>query len=308
MIECVLFGTGGMMPMPYRFLVSLAVRIEGQALLFDCGEGTQIPIKMSRIGIKPIQNIFISHMHADHVTGLPGLLMMLNQAAPDGTVRIYGPRGIDAYVRAQETTLRFERDYPLEIIELDEEKGVAMDSKNFEVVYHVLRHRIRCLGYSVVEKPRPGRFKIGAAKELGIPEGPAWGKLQRGENVELPDGSVVGPKDVLGPSRPGRKITYITDTIPCPGVYYLADGADLLFIEGMFEHELADEAKEKWHQTAVQAAKQAKKSGAARAVLIHYSPRYRNDEISRLVTQARTVYDVVEGGRDGARYELKVKD
>ncbi len=308
MIECVLLGTGGMMPMPYRFLVSLAVRIEGQALLFDCGEGTQVPIKMSKIGIKPIQNIFISHIHADHVTGLPGLLMMLNQAEPEGTVRVYGPRGIAAYVQAQEDTLHFERDYPLEVIELVEDRGVAMDHEKFQVVYHVLRHRTRCLGYAVAEKPRPGRFKIGAAKELGVPEGPAWGKLQRGESVELPDGRTIAPKDVLGPERPGRKIAYVTDTVPCPGVYKLADGADLLFIEGMFEHELADEAKQKGHQTAVQAAKQAKKSGAARVVLIHYSPRYRNDELEGLVRQARGAYEAVEAGRDGARYELKVKD
>lgn len=307
MIECVLLGSGGMMPMPHRFLVSLAVRIEGLNLLFDCGEGTQIPIKIAKIGIKPIRHIFITHLHADHVTGLPGLLMMINQAEPDGVVRVYGPRGIRAYVRAQERTLAFEHTYPLKVTELGEDSGTALDHDRFRVVYRVLKHRTRCLGYAVVEKPRPGRFRVERARELGVPEGPDWGRLQGGEEVVPASGKVVTPEMVLGPPREGRKIVYITDTLPCPGVVELARDADLLFIEGMFEHELVEEARIKGHQTVVQAAQQAKEAGAKRAVLIHYSPRYRNEDLKRLLRQGAAVFPALEAGRDQARYTLPVK-
>jgi len=308
MIECVLLGSGGMMPMPSRFLVSLAVRIEGQTLLFDCGEGTQIPIKISKIGIKPIRNIFISHLHADHVTGLPGLLMMLNQAEPEGTVRVFGPRGIAAYVRAQRRTLAFEMDFPLEVVELLEADGVALSEERFEVTYRRLRHRARCLGYAVVERPRAGRFSVEKAEKLGVPEGPGWGTLQRGEELELDDGRVIRPDMILGPARPGRKVVFITDTQPCRAVVELARDADLLFIEGMFDHGLCEDANEKGHQTAVQAARQAKRAGAKRAVLIHFSPRYSDEDLSMLVREARLEFPHVEAGADLSRYELPVKN
>jgi ribonuclease Z len=307
MIECVLLGSGGMMPMPYRFLVSLAVRIGGQTLLFDCGEGTQIPLKMTKIGIKPIGRIFISHLHADHVTGLPGLLMMLNQAEPDSTVTVYGPHGIAAYIRAQERTLAFERNYPIEVIELTEIAGVAHDEEKFQVVYRRLRHRTRCLGYALVEKPRPGRFSVETANALGVPEGPDWGRLQHGESVTAPGGALVTPDMVLGPERPGRKIAFITDTKPCPGVVELAQDADLVFIEGMFADDLADDANLKGHQTARQAATQLKEAAARRGVLMHFSPRYDDAELDRLVLEAKEVFGPVEAGRDLSRYELSVK-
>ena len=308
MIECVLLGSGGMMPMPSRFLVSLAVRIGGQTLLFDCGEGTQIPIKISKIGIKPIRNIFISHLHADHVTGLPGLLMMLNQAGPEGTVRVFGPRGIAAYVRAQRRTLAFEMDFPLEVVELQDTGGVALSEERFEVTYRRVRHRTRCLGYAVVERPRPGRFSVEDARRLGVPEGPGWGSLQRGEELKLDDGRVIRPDMVLGAARPGRKVVFITDTQPCGAVVELAREADLLFIEGMFAQELSEDANQKGHQTALQAARQARQAGAKRAVLIHFSPRYSDEELGQLVGEARSEFSPVEAGADLSRYELPVKN
>jgi ribonuclease Z len=307
MIECVLLGTGGMMPMPNRFLVSLAVRLEGQTLLFDCGEGTQIPLKIAKIGIKPIRRIFISHLHADHVTGLPGLLMMLNQAQPDGEVTVYGPRGIAAYVRAQEKTLAFERDYPLAVVELGEIEGVAYAEEKFEVVYRRLRHRTKCMGYAVVEKPRAGRFQVETAVKLGVPEGPQWGRLQHGESVRLNGGKIVTPEMVLGPRRPGRRIAFITDTKPCPGILELARDADLVFIEGMFDDSLEGEAGLKGHQTASQAAIQVRAAGAKRAVLIHVSPRYNDADLEMLLAQAMNHFDQMAVGRDLDRFELQVK-
>lgn len=307
MIECVLLGSGGMMPMPYRFLVSLAVRLEGRTLLFDCGEGTQIPIKMTKIGIKPIRDIFISHLHADHVTGLPGMLMMLNQSEPDGPVRVHGPRGIADYVDAQERTLAFERDYPLEVNELHGAEGVALAEDGFEVVFRQLRHRTRCLGYAVIERDQPGRFSVERARGLGVPEGPAWGRLQRGETVTLETGGEIRPDQVLGPPRAGRKIVYASDTRPCRNLVELARGADLFFVEGMFEDELADDANQKGHQTVVQAARQAREAGVARAVLFHFSPRYRDEDLARLGAQARAEFPAIEIGRDLARFEIPVR-
>ncbi|MBZ0273610.1 ribonuclease Z [bacterium] len=307
MIECVLLGSGGMMPMPYRFLVSLAVRIEGMTLMFDCGEATQIPLKSMKIGVKPIRHIFITHLHADHVTGLPGMLMMLAQADPEDVVTIYGPRGIAAYVHAQERTLGFERRFPLEIVELHGADGVALSDANFEVVFRRLRHGPRCLGYAVIERPRAGRFDVEAAVSLGVKPGPDFGRLQGGESLTLTDGRVVTPDDVLGPPRPGRKIAYITDTRPCANVVELARGADVVYIEGMFLSDMAEEAARKGHQTARQAAEQVAAAGASRAFLIHFSPRYAPDELSLLEREAREVYPAIDAGRDMTSFSIPVK-
>ncbi|MCB9489480.1 MAG: ribonuclease Z [Deltaproteobacteria bacterium] len=306
-MECVLLGSGGMMPMSYRFLVSMALRYDGRTFLFDCGEGTQIPLKAMKLGIKPIKDIFISHLHADHVTGLPGMLMMLNQAEPDEAITVYGPEGIHAYIHAMQKTLSFDRRYPLKVEELHGEAGVAYEDGNVRVFYRELNHRVRCLGYAVLERDLPGRFNIDKARELGVPEGPMWGQLQRGETVTLDDGRTVSPGDVLGDARPGRKVAYATDTRPCEGVTDLAMDADLVFVEGMFAHELVEDANLKGHQTVVQAAEQMKAAGARRAVMVHFSPRYHNDDIALLEAEAQAVYPAMEAGRDGRRYVLKVK-
>ncbi len=304
-MECILLGSGGMMPMPERLLTSLLVRVEGRMYLFDAGEGTQIGLKRARSGIKALRVLAVSHMHADHCLGIPGILMMRAQVPDPGPLTLLGPPGIRHLLTQIHRSVEFHLNYPIKYVEW--QQGASEEAYSDEAVrifWAPLKHTALCLGYRLEEHPRPGTFRIAAAESLGIPKGPLWGALQRGETVTLPDGTLVRPEQVLSDSRPGRSIVFAVDTRPCKGLYRLLNHADLAFMDGMFHPRHRDEAETKGHMTTEDAARVASRSGVRRAVLVHISPRYRGEEIQELAETASRRHTEAEMGSDGAVYSV----
>mgnify|MGYP001180974495 FL=1 len=305
-MEVMVLGLGGMMPMPGRFLTSVVLRHNGRVTLFDCGEGTQVPLKASGFGIGRIERFALTHLHADHLTGIPGMLMLLAQAEPDHAVDVLGLPEVVEYVRGTRHLLRFYLSYQLNYVDLAREGGeIAGDG--FTLRYLPLNHTAPTLGFSYTEAPRPGRFSVEKARELGVPEGPLWGKLQLGEAVEV-DGRIVEPAQVLGAPRRGRKFAFVTDTAPCKNIVELLRDADLAVIEAMFTDEHAAEAVEKKHLTARQAAQMVADGGCRRALLGHVSPRYKHDDLLRLEEEAQAVCDRVALARPLDRVPIPLPD
>jgi len=298
-------GTGSGVPTPFRGLSSVAVQREGELIVFDCGEGTQLQYRRAGLGMAPLVAIAISHMHGDHVTGLPGLLMSRTLAGREEPLAIYGPPGIRDYVRQNERALRTRFRFPLRFVERD---GVAVlrETPTYRLICAPLDHRIPTLGFAWIEHPRPGRFDVEAARALGIPEGPLYGALQRGTSVTLPDGRTITPDQVLGPPRPGARLAYCTDTRPCPAAIELARDADLLIYEGTFAADAAEEAARKWHSTVVDAARVAREAGVRQLAITHLSPRYT--DVGPLREQARAVFPNTLIARDLQRLEIYRRD
>ncbi|MHC1728620.1 MAG: ribonuclease Z [Syntrophobacteraceae bacterium] len=308
-MDCILIGTGGMMPMPYRMLSSLAVRLKGTLYLFDAGEGTQINWKKARLGVRGLRVIAITHLHADHCLGIPGMIMLRAQMDDPEPLTILGPPGIKEFVSQCRKTLDFQVNFPIEFIEWPADKsGVAYRDNQAQILWEPVKHTRFCLGYRLEEHERPGRFDPARAEALGVPKGPLWGRLQHGESITTPSGRIVEPGRVLGPPRRGRQICYVVDTRPAPGIYSLCKNVDLAFIEGMFLSEHSEHADVKGHMTVTEAAKIVKRSGAAKAVLLHISPRYENSELGKLEEEARAGFDAVKAGRDLDTFEVQLPE
>jgi ribonuclease Z len=306
-LEVFVLGTGGMMPLPGRGLTSVLVRREGELFLFDCGEGTQIALRRLNLRWKKITAIFISHTHADHVTGLPGILMLSSQVDREEPLYIYGPPRIREFVDAMRRTLDMYINYEIIIREI--EGGVpVVRAEEYCITSHSLVHTKPCLAYSIVENMRPGVFFPEKALELGVPRGPLWSRLQAGEEVGLPNGGVVTPSQVMGGERKGRKFCFATDTIAAPGLADFARNADLFICEGMFAEELAETAAEKKHLTAAQAARIARAAQAKSLGLIHYSPRYSERELKTLLGEAREIFPETFLTRDLQHIEMPFED
>ena len=262
-LEAFVLGTGGMMPLPHRFLTSVLLRREGELFLFDCGEATQISLRKLNLKWKKITAIFISHTHADHVTGLPGILMLSSQVDRDEPLYIYGPPKIKEYIESSRKVLDMYINYEIIVKEINED-GSVFKGDGFEISAFTLEHTKPCVGYTMVEESRPGIFYPEKAEELKVPKGPLWSVLQRGEAVTLDDGTEVNPEDVMGLERSGRKFSFVTDTLYLDKIADHVGNSDLLICEGMFKHELKEDAAEKKHMTAVQAAQTAKNAGGVR--------------------------------------------
>lgn len=299
-------GTSGMMPLPGRNLTSALVRREGEMFLFDCGEGTQVSLKMLNLSWKKIGRIFISHMHADHVTGLPGLLMLSSQVDRDEPLYIYGPTRLGEYIDSSRRILDMYINYDIHFIPVEE--GAIYENDEFTVNCFMLRHTKICYGYSLVEKQRAGAFSVEAALAHRVPRGPLWSKLQHGLSVVNEDGLTVTPDMVLGPKRDGRKFTYITDTMYFPELSDYAHDSDILFCEGMFDSSLEDDARQKKHMTAAQAAMVARNGNVGRLCLQHYSPRYSDRELKTLAAEARAIFPETVLTRDRMSFEIPLKD
>lgn len=299
-------GTSGMMPLPGRNLTSALVRREGEMFLFDCGEGTQVSLKMLNLSWKKIDRIFISHMHADHVTGLPGLLMLSSQVDRDEPLYIYGPTRLGEYIDSSRRILDMYINYDIHFIPVEE--GAIYENDEFTVNCFMLRHTKICYGYSLVEKQRAGAFSVEAALAHRVPRGPLWSKLQHGLSVMNEDGLTVTPDMVLGPKRDGRKFTYITDTMYFPELSDYAHDSDILFCEGMFDSSLEDDARQKKHMTAAQAAMVARDGNVGRLCLQHYSPRYSDRELKTLAAEARAIFPETVLTRDRMSFEIPLKD
>lgn len=296
------------MPLPRRHLTSVLLRREGDLLLFDCGEGTQISLKKLNLKWKNISTIFISHTHADHVTGLPGILMLSSQVDRTEPLYIIGPPKIKEFVETSIKVLDMYINYEIIVQEITE-PGIVMQGENYRVEAFQLEHTKPCFGYKLTENPRPGIFHPEKAKALGIPMGASWSKLQHGETITLEDGSCVTPGMVLGEPRKGRKFSFVTDTLALPSIAEEVKDSDLFICEGMFEDELAESAHEKKHMTAPEAAGLASKAGGVKQMgLIHYSPRYTDKELSILLDQAKEVFPDTFLTRDGQTILLKYED
>ena len=304
--EVFVLGTSGMMPLPGRFLTSALVRREGELFLFDCGEGTQISLKMLNIKWKKISAIFISHMHADHVTGLPGMLMLSSQVDRTDPLYIYGPAKLQDYIHQTRKLLDMYINY--EIIVKVAEPGIIMENDEFSVECFPLYHTKPCVGYTMREKMRPGIFHPQLALDLGVPKGPAWSTLQRGEDVVLEDGRIITPDKILGPLREGRVFSYVTDTLYSPKIAQHVQGADLLLCEGMFDESLKESAIEKKHMTSTQAAQIAKDGEVKRMGLFHYSPRYTNKQLKLLRKEAQVIFPETFLAQDRDHFTLELKD
>lgn len=295
------------MPLPYRHLTSVLLRRDGDLFLFDGGEGTQVSLKRLNLKWKKIDAIFVSHTHADHVTGLPGILMLSAQVDRTEPLYIYGPPKIAEYIETSRKVLDMYINYPIIVKEITA-PCVVHEGDGFIIRAFPLDHTKVCVGYTLEESDRPGEFNPEKAAGFGIPCGPLWGKLQKGLEVEAPDGKVVKPEDVMGARRKGRKFSFVTDTLYKPSIAEEVKGSDLLICEGMFEDELIDQAKEKKHMTASQAATIAKDAAVKRMAMIHYSPRYTDKELHKLLEQAQKIYPNAELSRDRMCFEIPYED
>lgn len=306
-MEAFVLGCGGMMPLPYRHLTSVLLRRKGDLFLFDCGEGTQVSLKRLNLKWKKIDAIFISHTHADHVTGLPGILMLNSQVERTEPLYIYGPPKVKEYVETSRSVLDMYINYPIIVKEITA-PCVVHQGDGFYVRAFPLQHTKTCVGYTLEELDRPGAFNPEKAMALGIKPGPLFGKLQRGEEITLADGKVIKPSDVMGEKRSGRKFSFVTDTLYLPSIAKEVQGSDLLICEGMFSDDCADQAKEKKHMTARQAGTIARDSHSKRMAMIHYSPRYTDKELPLLLSQAQEVYPGAELTRDRMVFEIPFED
>lgn len=304
--EVFILGTSGMMPLPNRFLTSAMVRRNGELILFDCGEGTQISLKMLNLHWKRISKIFISHMHADHVTGLPGLLMLSSQVDRTEPLYIYGPKMLGEYIAENRRILDMYINY--QIIFKEVTPGIVFEDEEYYVEAVPLLHTKPCYGYVLTEKDRAGEFFPEEAKKLGVPCGPMWGQLQKGNNVTLNDGTIVKSEDVMGKRRLGRKFSFITDTQYLSCIADYVKNSDLLLCEGMFCKDLSLDAFDKKHMTSTQAAQIARDGNVKKMGLIHYSPRYIDRDLKKLKSEACEIFAETVLCRDRMVFEIPLKD
>jgi ribonuclease Z len=271
-LDIVFLGTAGSMPTAQRAPAAVLVRRGGDKLLFDCAEGTQRQLLRSSVGLLDLEEIFVTHFHADHVLGLPGMFKTFGLRGRDLPLRVYGPRGlVDLLGSLKRVVGRLT--YELELVEVD--PGDVLERDGYRLATFGVAHGVSAVGWSLIEATRPGRFDVERADALGVPNGPERGALQRGETV----GS-VRPEDVLGPPRPGRKLVITGDTAPSDEIVKAAWGADVLVTEATFSEEERDRAKETNHQTATQAAETAQRANVSLLVLTHLSNRYFGPEIA----------------------------
>ena len=300
-----LLGTSASRPTVERNVSSLAVHREGETLMFDCGEGTQR--QMMRWGVSfALEDIFFTHMHADHLLGVVGLMRTMALQGRTERLRLWGPRG-SARVLKRAESLGFERTtFPVEIIELESNQRV--ERTGYAIVAFPVDHRgSASVGFAIVEEERKGRFNPDLARELGIPEGPLWGQIHRGQAVTLDDGRVIEPSVLVGEKRAGRTVVITGDTRPCAATIDAARGADLLIHESTFGDEEAERAVETGHSTAREAAQVAREAGVRRLLLTHFSARYSRDAIE-LEREARQVFAETKVGKDGMEIEVPFRD
>lgn len=310
-MEAFILGTGGVMPLPGRFLTSVLLRREGELFLFDCGEGTQVSLRRLNLRWKKISVILVSHTHADHVTGLPGLLMLSSQVERNEPLYIIGPPRIQEYVETSRRVLEMYINYEIVVKEIREPEveQEVYRGDSFSIRSVPLNHSRVCVGYVLEEDPRPGVFYPERAEAAGVPRGPLWSQLQHGTSVEFEDGRTVRPADVMGAPRSGRKFSYITDTLRTSGLPEAVHGCDLLICEGMYRREDTHAAHEKKHMTAVEAAEVARDAGGVRRMgLIHYSPRYTEWDLRELLKEAKEIFGNTFLAKDGKNIRIPYPD
>ncbi len=298
MLDVCLLGTGGMMPLPYRWLTSLMVRYNGSSLLIDCGEGTQIAIKEKGWSFKPIDVICFTHYHGDHISGLPGLLLTMGNADRTEPLTLIGPKGLERVVNALRV-IAPELPFPIKCIEIREPEE-TFEMNGYRLKAFRVNHNVLCYGYTM-EVDRAGKFDVERAKEAEIPQ-KYWGILQKGEMVEYED-RVLTPDMVLGPARKGLKITYCTDTRPTDSIKNNAEGSDLFICEGMYgEKDKQKKAREYKHMTFYEAAELARDAKGRELWLTHYSPSLTKPE--EYMDDVREIFPAAVAAKDRRSVEL----
>lgn len=298
MLDICLLGTGGMMPLPYRWLTALLARCGGSNLLIDCGEGTQIALKEKGWSPKPIDVICFTHYHADHISGLPGLLLTMGNAERTEPVTMVGPKGLERVVNALRT-IAPELPFAIQFVELTEPRE-HLQLGPYEIDAFRVNHNVVCYGYSL-SISRKGRFDVDRARELAIPQ-KCWNRLQKGETIE-DGGHIFTPDMVLGPARKGIRVTYCTDTRPVPVIAEYAKAADLFICEGMYGEDGKEaKAREYKHMTFYEAAALAKDAQPKELWLTHYSPSLTRPE--EFLDKAREIFTRTKTARDGWSAEL----
>ena len=298
MLDVCLLGTGGMMPLPYRWLTAVMIRFNGSQLLIDCGEGTQIAMKEKGWSFKPIDVICFTHYHGDHISGLPGLLLTMGNADRTEPLTLIGPKGLERVVNSLRV-IAPELPFELKFIEITEPEQ-SFELNGYRLTAFRVRHNVICYGYTI-EIDRAGKFDVQRAMEQEIPK-EYWKHLQRGENLEL-EGRKLTPDMVLGPPRKGIKLTYCTDTRPTDSIRQHAKGSDLFICEGMYgEKEKAAKAVEYKHMTFYEAAEIARDAEVKEMWLTHYSPSLTRPE--EYMDDVRTIFPRAIAGKDRMTTEL----
>jgi len=311
-MEIIILGSSAAIPVRERNLSSIALKYKNELLLFDCGEDLQRNLIEAGLKLNKPLKILISHFHGDHIIGLPGLLFRFGLIARTAPITIFGPRNLFLYLFVHNKVLGLKANYPLRIVEIDNdnkkliifetldseipreeillEDNVIFESDKYTLKYTEVDHSVLAFAYSFVEKPRYGKFKPERANELGIPESRLWKKLQEGEIIEY-EGKKIDPlkEGIVGPKRPGRKVTYSGDTVPCESLIELGKNSDVLIHEATFSKELSVIALEKKHSTSVDAAIDAKEMGAKQLILTHISSRYQEDAV-KLLEDAKEIF------------------
>jgi len=298
-------GTAASRPTVERNVAALALMREGETLLFDCGEGTQRQMMRYHVSFA-VADVFFTHFHADHVIGIIGLMRTMSRQGRTDKLTLAGPRGATRVLRRAEQ-FGFDRlGFPVEITEI--EPNQPLRRNGYDVIPFEVDHRgSASLGYAIVEETRKGRFNPELAREMGIPEGPLWGQIHRGNVVRLPDGRTIDPSVLVGPTRPGRRVVITGDTRPCANTLEMSRNADLLVHEATFGDEEAERAVETGHSTAREAAMIARDADVRRLVLTHFSARYSHDA-SELEREARQVFGNVLAARDGTELDVPYED
>ncbi len=292
-MEITFLGTSSGVPTRARNVSSLALRLSQRAevWLFDCGEGTQHQILRSEVKVSQLSKIFITHMHGDHIFGLMGLLASCGLAGNGQHIEIYGPPGLEDYLKACTRYSHTHFSHRLKIHVSG--SGLLYEDEEYSVRCLPLKHRIPAFGYAVKEKDRPGRFRVEQAKSLGISPGPLYGKLKNGQTITLEDGRRIRGQDLCEPTEAGRKVVYCTDTVYCDSAVELASGSDILIHEATFSHQDASLAFERLHSTSTMAAQVALNAGVKQLIMTHFSPRYapgNSIQLNHLLEEARTIF------------------
>ncbi|WP_042161882.1 ribonuclease Z [Paenibacillus gorillae] len=284
-------GTGAGRPMKERNVTSIALRLpepDCALWLFDAGEATQHQFMRTPLKLNKLEALFVTHLHGDHTFGIPGLLSTRSYVGGNGPMKVFGPPGIKELV---DTSLRLSGtrlDYEIAYTEIEE--GIIFEDERFVVEARALEHRLPCFGYRITERDRPGKLQVEKLKKLGVPEGPLYGFLKKGQDVSLPDGTVVHAADVAGTPIKGRIVTILGDTKPCENTVILGRDADLLVHEATFADGQQEKAHLYGHSTTVEAAEAARAAGARQLVMTHFSTRFTSDQIPALEQEAQAIF------------------
>jgi ribonuclease Z len=300
MLSVTFLGTAAAIPTLDRNVSALAIHREGEMSLFDCGEGTQRQMMRYGVGFS-VSEIFFTHYHSDHILGLAGLIRTMGLQDRQNGITLYGPKPARSILGGLLDVGVERTKFPVEIVEVED--GTRLARADYDIMVFGTDHRANTVGYALVEHDRLGRFDPDRATALGIPEGPLWGRLHRGETVEGPNGEQVSPEDLVGQARPGRTIVYTGDTRPTPGIVDVSRGADLLIHEATFADDEVDRAAHTGHSTARQAAETALEAGVRRLLLTHISARYSR-EAPELLAEAMTVFPETAIAKDGMTIEV----